>query len=607
MRSRATTRHSVTPTLALALGAMTSPAVAQTAVTSSAGQATTPTTRIIVFGDSLADGGFYLPLDPRIPRDAGSFTTNPDPVAPEVFAAQFGLPLLPVYGQGGTNHAVGGARVAAASGLAIPIATQITNFLVTGPTIAPTDLFYIQGGGNDYFAFLAGGGRDPTILTNAATQLATQVGRLQSAGARRIVTLSVQSAGSVPVQQFNASYKAALAAANVNALFVDIDGLFNEILTSPATFGITNVTQNACTVASSLNCNRSTLVTPNANETYARADDVHPTGIVTRIEGQLIASLVRAPDQIADLGYAARAGFRSQRDLLDGAIGVGVGVPRGDDAGGAAVFGTLGYHYATRGGDDQQTGFTERGPNGTLGVDLELTANAGVGIAAAYGEGNGSFDGRGGYRSKYYSITGYGRALLGPLHVSADATYGRVHDDRITRTVVLGPSLRTSNGRTRGDYFAARIAGSVLPVEVGGVGIGPEASVTYERIALDGFAETGTLSSDASFGGQRLHSLTGRFGVLAATAPASPVRFVARAAYVREFDDKGRTITITPVGAPIAYTTGVARADRDYLSGAMSVEGTIAGALSVRGGVATEVARGGFDRVTAHAGISLAF
>ena len=593
--------------VALALAA---PTAAQTIANPISGtataQSTTAATRIVVFGDSLSDGGFFLALDPRIPRDAGSFTTNPDPVAPEVLAAQLGLPLTPVYGQGGTNYAVGGARVSAANGITVPIATQITNFLATNPTIAPTDLFYIQGGGNDFFAFAAGGGRDPSILSTAATGLATQVNRLQTAGARRIITMNVQSAGMVPIQQFNATFEAALGASGVNALFVDVDQLFNEILTGPGVFGITNVTGVACTVPSSLNCNRSTLVTPNANETYALADSVHPAGIVQRIQGQLIASLVRAPDQIANLGYAAQAGFRSQRDLLTGPMTAGVG-GREDGSAGPAVFGTIGYHYASRSGDAQQTGFTERGITGTLGVDLPLGESAGVGIAGAYGEGDGGFDGLGGYDSRYYSVTGYGRVAVGPLNVGIDGTYGRADYDGIGRTVVLGPSVRTSSGSTDGEYLAGRISGSVLPVEVGGVGVGPEASLAYERIDIDGFTERGSLSSDARFGGQRLDSLTGRFGLLAATTAAAPIRFVARAAYVREFDDDPRTITITPAGAPVSFTTGVARADRDYVSGAMSVEGRIAGALSVRGGVATDVLRGGFDRVSAHAGLSLAF
>ncbi len=76
---------------ALLLTAAATPAIAQTSTTASSA----PATRMIVFGDSLADGGYYLTLDPRLPRDAGSFTTNPDPVAPEVVAARLGLPLTP--------------------------------------------------------------------------------------------------------------------------------------------------------------------------------------------------------------------------------------------------------------------------------------------------------------------------------------------------------------------------------------------------------------------------------------------------------------------------------------------------------------------------------
>ncbi len=70
--------------------------------------------RIIVFGDSLADGGFYSAILPLPPGQ--SFTTNPDPVAPEVFGALLGMEVNPVYGENGTNYAAGGARVAQPNG-----------------------------------------------------------------------------------------------------------------------------------------------------------------------------------------------------------------------------------------------------------------------------------------------------------------------------------------------------------------------------------------------------------------------------------------------------------------------------------------------------------
>lgn len=588
---------------ATATFAAAAPVVAQTAPSGTATpqRSTGPATRMVVFGDSLADGGFYLPLDPRIPRDAGSFTTNPDPVAPEVVAARLGLPLLPVYGQGGTNYAVGGARIAAANGITVPVTNQISNFLATNPRFAPTDLVYVQGGGNDYFAFLAGGGRDPTILSTAATALATQVRRLQDAGAQRIVTMSIQSAGAAPVQSFNATFKAALAAQNVNALFVDVDRLFNEILTNPGTFGITNITNNACTVPSSLSCNRSTLVTPNANETYARADDVHPSGIVQRIQGQLIASLILAPEQVGNLSYAAQAAFRSQRDMLALPIRTGLA------GGGRGVFGAVGYHYVARDSADQRIGFSERGVVATLGVDVPLGDHAGIGIAGGYGDGRGAFDGYGGYRSRYLSATGYARAGISVLHLTADATYGKARFRDIARVVTLGPSTRRSTGATDGDYVAARIGVAAPFIDLRGIAIGPEASFAYERGTIDAFAEAGTLSSDAAFGRQRLVSKDGYIGLVAQTPAAAPVHFTADGGYVHDFEKGEQTIAMTPAGAPISYVSGLDASHRDYWRGAMAVEGRVMPMLNVRGGVASEFRRGGFDRIAAHAGLALTF
>ncbi len=582
--------------------AIASPAQAQTA--SGATAAAAPVNRMVVFGDSLADGGYYLTLDPRLPRDAGSFTTNPDPVAPEVVAARLGLPLTPVYGQGGTNYAVGGARVTAANALSIPITSQITNFLGAGGTFGPRDLVYVQGGGNDYFAFLAGGGTNNAILTTAATELATQVSRLQSAGAQRIVTLAVQTGGAAGLALFNRTYAAALAAANVNALYFDTDRLFNELVTSPATYGYTNITGVACTVPSSLACTRATLVTPNANETYILADSVHPAGITQRIQGQAIASLVQAPEQIAGLGYAAQAMFRAQRDLLEGP-------ERGGsqrDGRALSVFGGAAYHYYASGNSAQRVGITERGFSGTLGAGLAIGAASGVGIAGAYSDGTGDFqNGAGRYKPRAWSASGYARGELGPVRLLADGSYGEIDYRQIQRSVQLGPTIRTHDGETDGNYVAGRITGALDLVRTGGLAFGPDLAVQYDRVRLAGYAEAGGLSTAAAFGRQQIESLTGRFGAVVRSLPGEPVRVFVRAGYEREFDDDARTLTMTPTGAPIRFTSSVERADRNYMSYAMGVDGQVAGALSLRAGVAGYALRDDRDSVTAFAGLSAAF
>ena len=582
--------------------AIASPAQAQTA--SGATAAAAPVNRMVVFGDSLADGGYYLTLDPRLPRDAGSFTTNPDPVAPEVVAARLGLPLTPVYGQGGTNYAVGGARVTAANALSIPITTQITNFLGAGGTFGPRDLVYVQGGGNDYFAFLAGGGANPEILTTAASQLATQVSRLQGAGAQRIVTLAVQTGGAAGLALFNRTYAAALAAANVNALYFDTDRLYGEFVASPGTYGFTNITGAACTVPSSVSCNRATLVSPNANETYVLADSVHPTGAAQRIQGQAVASLIQAPEQIAGLGYAAQALFRGQRDLVEGPERGGAQrIGRG-----LSVFTGMAYRYYSSGGSAQRIGLTERGFTGTAGADLAIGTASGVGIAGGYSDGTGTFAaGAGSYKPRAWSVSGYARGELGPVRLLADGTYGEIDYRRIRRSVVLGPTLRRHDGETDGDYFAGRLTAAVDLFTLGGVAIGPDAAVQYDRVRIDGYAEAGGLSTAAAFGRQEVESLTGRFGAVARSVPGESVRFFARAGYERDFDDDPRSITMTPTGAPISFTSGVDRADNDYLSYAMGVDGRVAGAFSLRAGVAGYAWRSDRNSITAFAGLSAAF
>lgn len=590
------------PIAALPLLALAAPLAAQTSTGAQAGGE--PVTRIVVFGDSLADGGFYLPLSPLVPRDAGSFTTNPDPVAPEVFAARLGIDLRPVYGQGGTNYAIGGARVTAPNGFAIPITTQINNFVAAGGTFGRRDLVYIQGGGNDYFAFQAGGSRDNTILTTAATQLATQVARIQGLGASRIVTLAVQTGGAAGLQLYNQTYASALRTAGVNALYFDTDRLFNEIVANAASFGITNVTGQACTVASSLNCNRSTLVAPNANETYLLADSVHPSGITQRIQGQAIASLVQAPEQIAGLAYAGQALFRSQRDLVEAPERGGAA----RDGRKLAFYGAGAYHYYRSGSTNQRVGLNERSFSGIAGADLAIGDRSGVGIAGGYADGKGEFaPGYGDYRVKAWTANGYARAGIGPFRLLADGTYGEIDYPRISRSVQLGPTIRTNRGKTDGDYYAGRATAAVDLFEAGGVGIGPDLSGQYERLTIAGYTENAATSTNASFGRQRIRSITGRASLVARTLPGSPVGFFARAGYEREFDDDPRALVLTPAGAPISYITEVERADRNYASYAMGVDGHLLGALSVRAGVSGYALRGDRDTVNAFAGLSAAF
>ncbi|HZH07620.1 MAG TPA: autotransporter domain-containing protein, partial [Lautropia sp.] len=487
---------------AAALGAALAAAAPAAAQPTQASNQQQPVGRIIVFGDSLSDGGFFRSILP-LPPGAGRFTTNPDPVAPEVFAARLGLSLVTAYGPGGgTNFAVGGARVTAANGASIPITTQISNFLASGGTFGPSDLVYIQGGGNDFFFFQGTGGTNNAILTAAANQLAAEVVRLQDAGAERIVTFAVQTGGNAGLQLFNQTYAAGLAAGNVNALYFDTDRLFNEIVANASSFGITNFTSTAC-LGSSLTCTPATYRTPNANETFLLADSVHPAGITQRIQGQAVASLLQAPEQIGQLSYAAQSLLRGHREMLEGPM-------RGslqEEGGGMRLFGNVGYNHFSADGAQQRIGLNERSLTGQIGIDLALGEVAGIGVAAAYGDGNGRFDASfGGYDVSALSGTVYGRAVLGPLQLGASGTYGSLSYDNVERRFALGPTSRTQSGETDGNYVAASASASFALINQSGMRLGPDAGLTYEKVEIDGYAEDGSLSTGTTFGEQEFDS-----------------------------------------------------------------------------------------------------
>src|SRR6476620_5579578 len=122
------------------------------ALTLAASTASAQYSNIFFVGDSLTDAGSFKPV---LPPGTGLFTTNPGPIWAQVLAQRYGLTAIPAN-QGGTNYAQGGARVtglpgvpaAPPTGTAVPIATQVNQFLLTGPA-DPNALYGVWGGAND--------------------------------------------------------------------------------------------------------------------------------------------------------------------------------------------------------------------------------------------------------------------------------------------------------------------------------------------------------------------------------------------------------------------------------------------------------------------------
>ncbi|MDW5417342.1 SGNH/GDSL hydrolase family protein [Iodobacter sp. CM08] len=284
----------------------------------------------------------------------------------EFFAAEYGLNLTPnrlvnfsglnpvtgapvgtpslmgkIYELGGSAYAEGGSRIdteltvnakgqAISNGLvtvapgvtyqsatALSIKGQIAKYKAARTSFNASQLVLIQGGPNDFFAFLAGVAAGkispttaPTEIGKNVTSMVTQVKTLVAMGASKVVYANMPDLGVTPQfaptplkglattlsVEYNKAVAAALATeiAAKQVVIVDTAGLVAKAIVSPVSFGLVNTSNMACnndttpsisalppstdpTKVSALTCTGKTLVAANADVTYLFADGVHPS------------------------------------------------------------------------------------------------------------------------------------------------------------------------------------------------------------------------------------------------------------------------------------------------------------------------------------------
>jgi outer membrane lipase/esterase len=283
-------------------------------VSSAAGSCAGATfSQIIVFGDSSVDSGYYRALASpganatynaywatAVASGAGSPTSSPGLMYPQVLASYFGLTANPSNQRGGTNYATSGAKnvdvnssINGGFKAAIPTVTQIANYLAANGNRADANALYlVSSGGNDlgYASGFTGTGpypSDPTgYLTSRAISLATAIASLKSAGAQLfVVALQQQATGT-----YSQALLASLSNQGVPVIVADITTIMGAIYRNPASYGLTSVSNaaghTACTpppgitTAWALLCSSnpnapSTFSTPNADMTNLFADDQH--------------------------------------------------------------------------------------------------------------------------------------------------------------------------------------------------------------------------------------------------------------------------------------------------------------------------------------------
>ncbi len=346
---------------------------------------------VVSFGDSLSDVGTYNPTtaDADLTNDIPvglRFTTKPataptGAVWTEILAAEYGLNITPnrlvnfsglnpatgapvgtpstmgkIYDLGGSAYAEGGARIATEltvnakgqvinnglvtvapgatyqSATALSIKSQIAKYKAARSSFNASQLVLIQGGPNDFFAFLAGVAAAPSSATPAAIQsviaqnataMVTQVKTLLAMGASKVVYANMPDLGVTPqfastplkglATTLSVEYNKAVAAAldaEVTAkqvVIFDTSALVAKAIASPITFGLVNTTNMACnndttpsatplpgttdpTKVSALTCTGKSLVAVGADTNYLFADGVHPSIAAHTILGKTAAA-----------------------------------------------------------------------------------------------------------------------------------------------------------------------------------------------------------------------------------------------------------------------------------------------------------------------------
>lgn len=487
----------------------------------------------IYFGDSLTDSGTF----------GARFTTNPGPVWAQLLSSRLGLQAAPAIA-GGTNYAVGGARVtllpgvpnAAPTSSATPIGDQIGAYLGAS-AVQSGGLYTVWGGANDVFVAASLGAGGPAYLTQSAGELAAQVGRLQAAGARYLLVPNLPDIGATPfgVSQgpagaagltqlsagFNRDLYAAIAARGIGVIALDTFGLLTEVMANPGLYGFANVTLPACGATPSLACTPADLVDPDAPQTFLFADGVHPTTAGHSVLADYAASTITGPVLISQLPESA---LQTRRALVDRLY-----VQMLDAARGRNVWITI---------DGQRSSFEDLPSGGGAGVTLgaDLLRRPGLVLGAALGLAQTKPQS---YEQNEVNVSLYGGWRGGAWRASGALGYGALEHD-VKRDVRLGAATRTASGSTGGSNLSA---GLEAGYQLGSASLahGPFAGVLAQRVKVDGFTEDGAGSANLRYGEQRRSSTLGRLGYQA-TYHAGWWQPYARVSLDRELRDDERDV-----------------------------------------------------------------
>lgn len=582
----------------------------------------------IFFGDSLTDSGrvgaamFNDPLlsimvdeNDKRPR---KFTTNTDNVWAEALASKYGLTVVANDGESlaGTNYAMGGAKAkdnVINSSIEIESAhNQINRYLgLTNQQADPNALYSVWIGANDLLD-ITSAATALDVIDNATTVQTQSVQQLANAGAKYILVPSLPDVGVAPLklaegeasaaqatfvsQLFNQSLYQKLNQSQANVIPLNTFALVQEISKNPSAYGIKNSTGRACKLtpfdvlgrgsSASLVCfneyaeidtrtgkPETDLVEENANQTYAFADDLHPSGRTHQILADYAKAIIDAPAQMAGMptailkqGQAHHANLHRRLDRLN--VGKNSWWIEGDAAKlRQSDLKTDGIAPAVRFGADVAKG---KGHTGFFAQyqkhDLNLSAQSRADI-------------------QQYGFGLYHRVEPSQFRLNLFAGYDFL-DVATERQVQwhVTPRQHRADGKGRHLYASAQMSYGVPVGEQ--LSIRPYLGVQTQRVELNELTEDqATLSTAMKFHKQRETSLQGSAGLNVAYRLPSQAEVYGGVGYQREFDKPNNTMTASLASTGL-YRRGftvpvVTSTDKNSLNAHLGVGMPLAQGLSL--------------------------
>jgi len=600
--------------------------------------------QFVGFGDSSIDSGWYrnnivngVPfaggndnfnkLFPDAVREGaiagtgvGRATSSPGLMSSELLAAFFGTTARPANDPaGGTNYATSGARNSQDNkGLndlfteAVPTVMQIQHYLnANGGVANPNALYVISSGGNDIdFArnhITTSDERFAYVIKAAKDEIAAVV-QLKAAGARYIIIPNLPGDPVGLRATYNETLWNGLAAAKVNFIPADFNGLLKTMQNNPVTFGFSSdavTTANpACQAilpkvdAAALLCNtkQAPLVAPNADQTHLFADAAgHLATKGQKIWADYQYSLVIAPSEIALLAENPVKSRAATIDLIMNQI------PISQRTRGPAGFNVWASGDVSRLQIDRSSvGFVGESATPTqvtAGIDTMTNGGILLGMAVSAGTKKASFSQGGSFTQDEFAISGYTAATLGPLWLNMIGSFGALHYD-VNRVVPLGPVLEQNNTTTNGTNmsFSFRSGHSTV---AGPVTFGPVIGLTMQSIHIDGFTESGNITSLA-FSDQYRHSMVGVLGYQASFDFGMFQPF-AKVLWNHEFVSQDRLVSasLTSTVAPSYTSLPAVNLGKDWASATAGVSVGLGKGVT---GIAAFTGQWGQDKVTTYGG-----